>query len=81
MSSILVVDDKDSIRKMLSETLRSEGHDVEVAKTGHTAVEKARNGRFDLVLTDSDIPMQQQLPIHSLVTTVRRCTRGSVPTF
>ncbi len=63
MSSILVVDDKDSIRKMLSETLKAEGHEVEVAKSGHTAVEKARQGRFDLVLTDLKMPEMDGLSV------------------
>lgn len=56
MPSILVVDDKDSVRKMLAQTLQAEGHEVEVAKSGHTAVEKARRGAFDLVLTDLKMP-------------------------
>jgi DNA-binding NtrC family response regulator len=63
MPSILVVDDKDSIRKMLSETLVAEGHEVEVAKNGHTAVEKVRNGRFDLVLTDLKMPEMDGLEV------------------
>ncbi len=63
MPSILVVDDKDSVRKMLAETLRAEGHEVEVAKNGHTAVEKARHGRFDLVLTDLKMPEMNGLEV------------------
>jgi len=63
MPSILVVDDKDSVRKMLSETLTAAGHEVEVAKNGHTAVEKARHGRFDLVLTDLKMPEMDGLEV------------------
>jgi len=63
MSSILVVDDKDSIRKMLMETLQAEGHEVELAKTGHTAIEKAKHGRFDLVLTDLKMPEMDGLEV------------------
>ncbi len=65
MPSILVVDDKDSVRKMLSETLQAEGHEVEVAKNGHTAVEKAKHGRFDLVLTDLKMPEMDGLEVLS----------------
>jgi len=63
MSSILVVDDKDSVRKMLSETLLAEGHEVETAKNGHTAIEKARQGRFDVVLTDLKMPEMDGLEV------------------
>jgi len=67
MPSILVVDDKDSVRKMLAETLQSEGHEVVVAKNGHTAVEKARHGKFDLVLTDLKMPEMDGLQVLSQV--------------
>ncbi len=63
MSTILVVDDKDSVRKMLSQTLVEDGHEVDVAKNGHTAAEKAKNGRYDLILTDLKMPEMDGLEL------------------
>lgn len=67
MSSILVVDDKDSVRRMLADTLTSKGHSVEVARNGHSAVEKTKATRFDLVLTDLKLPEMDGLEVLSAV--------------
>ncbi|MEW5876128.1 MAG: sigma-54 dependent transcriptional regulator [Candidatus Zixiibacteriota bacterium] len=63
MSAILVVDDKDSVRRMLADTLTAKGHTVEVARNGHSAVEKAKMQRFDLVLTDLKLPEMDGLEV------------------
>lgn len=63
MSTILVVDDKDSVRRMLADTLTAKGHTVEVARNGHSAVEKTRGQRFDLVLTDLKLPEMDGLQV------------------
>lgn len=67
MSSILVVEDKDSVRHMLADTLVTKGHAVEVARNGHSAVEKAKANRFDLVLTDLKLPEMDGLEVLSAV--------------
>lgn len=56
MPNILVVDDKDSMRNMLTETLLEEGHRVDSASTGRKAVDLVRNKSYDLVLTDLKMP-------------------------
>ena len=57
MPRILIVEDKDSLRTMLEEMLKVEGHDVASTGSGSAAVEKLRRGeRFDLVLTDWRLP-------------------------
>ena len=56
MPNILVVDDKDSMRNMLTETLLEEGHRVDSASTGKKAVDLVRNKSYDLVLTDLKMP-------------------------
>ncbi len=56
MPTILVVDDKDSMRNMLTETLIEEGYRVDSAPDGRRALELVRNKSYDLVLTDLKMP-------------------------
>jgi two-component system, chemotaxis family, chemotaxis protein CheY len=56
MQSILAVDDSASMRQMVSFTLKSAGYAVVQAEDGEDAYEKAQSGRFDLVLTDQNMP-------------------------
>ncbi|MDH4158490.1 MAG: sigma-54 dependent transcriptional regulator [candidate division Zixibacteria bacterium] len=56
MPNILVVDDKDSMRNMLTETLLEEGHRVDSAENGRKALDLVRNKSYDLVLTDLKMP-------------------------
>ncbi|HWZ85524.1 MAG TPA: sigma-54 dependent transcriptional regulator [Thermoanaerobaculia bacterium] len=58
MARILIVEDKDSLRAMLEEMLKAEGHDVTGIATGSQAVERLKGGgeRVDLVLTDWRLP-------------------------
>jgi DNA-binding NtrC family response regulator len=57
MPSVLVVEDKDSLRAMLEEMLRAEGWSVVGLDNGARAVERLRSGeRVDVVLTDWRLP-------------------------
>jgi two-component system, chemotaxis family, chemotaxis protein CheY len=56
MHSILAVDDSASMRQMVSFTLKDAGYDVVEAVDGEDALDKARARRFDLVLTDQNMP-------------------------
>ena len=56
MARILVVDDKDSMRNMLTETLMEEGYRVDSASDGKRALDLVRNKSYDLVLTDLKMP-------------------------
>src|SRR6185369_10508365 len=51
-SSILVVDDDESVLAMLRAVLESEGHAVTAARTATAAIAELRSGRFDMVITD-----------------------------
>ncbi len=53
---LLVVDDDEMNRDMLSRRLRRRGHDVEVACDGAEALEKIAERQFDLVLLDVMMP-------------------------
>lgn len=56
MPVILTVDDSPSMRKMVSFTLVGAGYQVIEAVDGIDAFEKAQTHRFDLVLTDQNMP-------------------------
>jgi len=55
-SSLLVVDDKESNRDLLSRRLGKQGFSVEVAEDGHQALKMVRAKDYDLVLLDIIMP-------------------------
>ncbi len=56
MGKILVVDDEEDIRSFLAEALTSDGHTVEQADNGQTALRLLQSTYFDGVLTDLKMP-------------------------
>jgi DNA-binding NtrC family response regulator len=56
MADILLVEDKESLRKMLRLTLENAGHTVEAVGDGAEAVARLERARFRLVLTDLRMP-------------------------
>lgn len=56
MAKILVVDDSASIRNMVSFTLQQEKYETVEATDGNDGLAKAKNSRFDLVITDVNMP-------------------------
>ncbi len=56
MAQILVVEDDKEIRGLMTAMLESVGHDVVSAKNGAEGVEKYRDGKIDLVITDIMMP-------------------------
>ena len=51
-SRLLVVDDEDALRMVLSSELVSSGYDVATASDGDEAIAQVQNNKFDLVLLD-----------------------------
>jgi PAS domain S-box-containing protein len=56
MSKILVIDDEDSIRKLLSLSLTHKGYEVITAEDGETGIEAFEEERPPIVLTDIKMP-------------------------
>lgn len=56
MAKILVVDDERVLVKGIKFNLENEGYQVEVGYDGEEAVDKARDGGFDLILLDLMMP-------------------------
>jgi len=56
MARILAVDDSAAMRQMVGITLSGAGHEVEHAVDGCEALEIAGRSKFDLVITDINMP-------------------------
>lgn len=56
MFKILVVDDEAPIRDMLSDALRIFGYEADTAPDGPSALAKLRDTRFDMILSDINMP-------------------------
>jgi signal transduction histidine kinase/ActR/RegA family two-component response regulator len=53
---ILVIDDEESVRDILSRMLKTKGHRVVVAPNGEEGIERFKSDAFDLVFTDLGMP-------------------------
>ena len=66
MSRILLVDDDVSLLKLMSMRLRSQGYEVDTADSAEGALDRLRQQRADLVLSDLRMagmdPMPSRLP-------------------
>ena len=58
MPRILLVEDNELNRDMLSRRLTKRGYEVSIAMDGVEGVEKARSSRPDLVLMDMSLPLK-----------------------
>jgi two-component system chemotaxis response regulator CheY len=56
MKRILSVDDSASVRQMVSFTLRKAGYEVGEARDGHDALAQAGQSKFDMIITDLNMP-------------------------
>jgi len=69
MKRILTVDDSASVRQMVCFTLQKAGYEVAEAVDGKDGIAKAGNGKFDLIITDLNMPNIDGL---QLITAVRK---------
>ena len=69
MAKILSIDDAKSIREMVFAILSNAGHQVTTACDGEEAMEIARSTKFDLVLSDVNMPGMNGI---SLISKLRR---------
>ena len=63
MATILAVDDSASMRQMVSFTLKGAGFDVVEAVDGVDALNKAKGQKFDLVISDVNMPNMDGLTL------------------
>jgi DNA-binding NtrC family response regulator len=53
---ILVIDDDESVRKVLTTALEDEGYGVDTAENGAQAIEKSKKGFYNMALIDIRLP-------------------------
>lgn len=53
---VLVVEDENAVRTLVTELLATEGHTFEEATNGREGLEKFAQGQYDLVITDRSMP-------------------------
>ena len=63
LGRILVVDDDPQIRRVMRTTLTARGYEISDAPTGEEALLKLREGPYDLVLLDVNLPGQSGLEV------------------
>ncbi len=59
--TVLLVDDEELIREVLSTILTSNGYEVEMAENGQKAMHKVENTFFNHIITDIDMPVMDGL--------------------
>jgi two-component system cell cycle response regulator DivK len=57
MPRILLVEDQEMNRDMLSRRLKKRGYEIDIAVDGAEGIEKARSGSPDLILMDMSLPV------------------------
>ena len=63
MARILAVDDSAAMRQMVGITLTGAGHEVQQAADGREALAIAERQKFDLVITDVNMPVMDGLTL------------------
>ena len=63
MANILAADDSASMRQMVAFALGNAGHTVVSATDGAEAFERAKEQKFDLVLTDVNMPLMDGITL------------------
>ena len=64
---LLVVDDNEMNRDLLSRRLRKKGHQVQVAEGGAEALEKIHSEAFDVVLLDIMMPVMDGFEVLEII--------------
>lgn len=63
METILIIEDKESMLRMLTELFREEGMNVLTARDGPEALKKIRDEKIDVILTDLKLPSMDGIEI------------------
>ena len=76
---ILLAEDNHINQAVVRGVLGKRGHRVEIANDGREALDKIKNGPFDLVLMDVQMPELDGLEATGLIRQMEKTTGGHVP--
>ncbi|MHB1325349.1 MAG: ATP-binding protein [Thermoleophilia bacterium] len=77
LGKILLVDDEDTIRQVLTETLRRAGHEVETARNGEVALRLLKQKHYDCVVSDVKMPGMDGPALHQAVRAIDPAAAGT----
>ncbi len=63
LARILVADDEEALRELLTEQLTGEGYQVDTAFDGEDAIEKIQAATYNLVILDINMPRKTGLEV------------------
>ncbi|MBI4908181.1 MAG: response regulator transcription factor [Acidobacteria bacterium] len=75
MTRILIVEDEPDIAMVLQADLRVEGYDTEIANDGESAIRRAKDDRWDLILLDVMLPLRDGFEVCREIRRARVKTR------
>ena len=76
MQAILVIDDEKSILNLFQDVLTRFGYSVETATNGGDGIDKFDKNKFDLVITDIQMP---GIDGNEVARHIKKSRRGTVP--
>ena len=71
-AKILVVDDEEDVRQLLSDILASESHEVNVASNGSQGIEMFKKQAFDMVFSDLGMPGMSGWEVAEKIKTINK---------
>ena len=74
MANILIIEDEEDMRFVLSDNLLAEGYDVEAVATGREGAARALAGEFSLILLDLMLPDLSGLEVCKMIRAQNRTT-------
>jgi len=78
LRKVLIVDDQGIVRQLAAKMLTSLGFLVEQAENGRAALRKLKSDKFQLMLTDTEMPMMDGFQLLSRVKEIPTLTNLSV---
>lgn len=73
MKKILIVDDSPFMLKVTEDMLTRSGYDVSTAKDGQEACSEVQSNKFDMIITDMNMPVMDGLELTQKVRTFPGC--------
>ena len=76
--TILIVDDEEEIANILAEMLQRDGHTIDIVSNGAAAIANLARRSYDLILSDTKMPVMDGLALHHEVERHFPSLRGKI---